>query len=81
MPTIPETLVAMLARARIGAVHSVVFGGFAAPELATPIGDAKPKLIVWVSCGIESSHVIPYKPLVDWTIETCQERLSEAWTC
>ena len=69
MPMIPETLVAMLACARIGAVHSVVFGGFAAPELATRIDDAKPKLIVWASCGIEPSRVIPYKPLVDGAIE------------
>ena len=69
MPMIPETLIAMLACARIGAVHSVVFGGFAAQELAVRIEDAKPKLVVWASCGIEPSGVIPYKPLVDKALE------------
>ena len=65
MPMIPETVVTMLACARIGAVHSVVFGGFAAPELATRIDDAAPKVIVSASCGIEFDRVIPYKPLLD----------------
>ncbi|XOV87449.1 MAG: propionyl-CoA synthetase [Pseudomonadota bacterium] len=65
MPMIPETVVAMLACARLGAIHSVVFGGFAAPELASRIDDAKPALILTASCGIEFSHVIAYKPLVD----------------
>jgi propionyl-CoA synthetase len=69
MPMIPEAAVAMLACARIGAVHSVVFGGFAAKELATRINDAKPKIIVSASCGIEVSRVIPYKPLLDGAIE------------
>jgi propionyl-CoA synthetase len=69
MPMVPETVVAMLACARIGAVHSVVFGGFAANELATRIDDAKPKLIVSASCGIEVDRVIPYKPLLDRAIE------------
>ncbi|MCU0561133.1 MAG: propionyl-CoA synthetase [Desulfobacterales bacterium] len=65
MPMIPEAVIAMLACARLGAVHSVVFGGFAARELAVRINDAKPKLIVSASCGIEVARVIPYKPLLD----------------
>src|SRR3954464_2785450 len=69
MPMIPEALIAMLACARIGAVHSVVFGGFAAPELATRIDDATPKVIVSASCGIEGSRVIEYKPILDRAIE------------
>ncbi len=68
MPMVPETAVAMLACARIGAVHSVVFGGFAAKELATRIDDAKPKVILSASCGIEVKKVIPYKPLLDEAI-------------
>jgi propionyl-CoA synthetase len=69
MPMVPEAVIAMLACARIGAIHSVVFGGFAAKELATRINDAKPKLIVSASCGIEISRVIQYKPLLDKAIE------------
>ena len=69
MPMIPEAVIAMLACARIGAVHSVVFGGFAAPELAVRIDDAAPKVILSASCGIEFQTVIPYKPLVDRAIE------------
>jgi len=69
MPMIPEGVMAMLACARIGAVHSVVFGGFAANELATRIDDAKPKVIISASCGIEGARVIEYKPLVDNAIE------------
>lgn len=69
MPMIPQALVAMLACARIGAVHSVVFGGFAPKELAVRIDDAKPKVIVSASCGIEVAKVIPYKPLLDAAIE------------
>ncbi|UWQ97829.1 propionyl-CoA synthetase [Rhodobacteraceae bacterium S2214] len=68
MPMIPEALVAMLACARIGAVHSVVFGGFAAHELAVRIDDATPKAILAASCGIEGQKVIPYKPLLDGAI-------------
>jgi propionyl-CoA synthetase len=68
MPMVPETMVAMLACARIGAVHSVVFGGFAAKELATRIDDAKPKLILSASCGIEPGRVVHYKPLLDEAI-------------
>ncbi len=69
MPMVPEALVAMLACARIGAVHSVVFGGFAAHELATRIDDAKPAMIVSASCGVEPGRVVPYKPLLDRAIE------------
>jgi propionyl-CoA synthetase len=68
MPMIPETTFAMLACARIGAIHSVVFGGFAAKELATRIDDAKPKVILSASCGIEGGRIIPYKPLLDEAI-------------
>jgi propionyl-CoA synthetase len=73
MPMIPEAAIAMLATARIGAVHSVVFGGFAANELATRINDAKPKVIVSASCGIEVKRVIPYKPLLDEAIKLSKE--------
>src|SRR6187397_3320515 len=68
MPLVPEAVFAMLACARIGAVHSVVFGGFAAKELATRIDDAKPKLIFSASCGIEPGRVVQYKPLLDQAI-------------
>jgi propionyl-CoA synthetase len=68
MPMVPEAVIAMLACARIGAVHSVVFGGFAAKELATRIDDAKPKLILSASCGIEPGRVVNYKPLLDAAI-------------
>jgi propionyl-CoA synthetase len=68
MPMIPEAIMAMLACARIGAIHSVVFGGFAPRELATRIDDAKPKLVISASCGIEVNRVIPYKPLLDEAI-------------
>ncbi|HEV7655459.1 MAG TPA: propionyl-CoA synthetase [Mycobacteriales bacterium] len=69
MPMMPEAVFAMLACARLGAVHSVVFGGFAAAELATRISDAQPKVIVSASCGIEVSRVIAYKPLLDRAID------------
>ena len=69
MPMVPEAVVAMLACARIGAVHSVVYGGFAANELAARINDAKPKVVVSGSCGIEPGRVVPYKPLLDRAIE------------
>jgi propionyl-CoA synthetase len=65
MPMVPEAVIAMLACARIGAVHSVVFGGFAASELATRIDDAKPKVILSASCGLEPGRLIHYKPLLD----------------
>lgn len=73
MPNIPEATVAMLACARIGAIHSVVFGGFAAPELATRIRDSTPKLIICSSCGIDGSKVIAYKPLLDAAIEIASD--------
>ncbi len=69
MPMIPEAVIGMLACARIGAVHSVVFGGFASKELATRLEDARPKVVLSASCGIETSKVIPYKPLLDEAIE------------
>jgi len=68
MPMIPEALMAMLACARIGAIHSVVFGGFAPRELAIRIDDAKPKIVLSASCGIEAKKIIPYKPLLDEAI-------------
>src|SRR5881392_448228 len=68
MPMVPEAAIAMLACARIGAVHSVVFGGFAANELATRIDDAKPKLVLSASCGLEVGRVVKYKPLLDQAI-------------
>ncbi|MDF2116300.1 propionyl-CoA synthetase [Roseiarcaceae bacterium H3SJ34-1] len=69
MPMVAEAVIAMLACARIGAVHSVVFGGFAAKELATRIDDAKPKVILTASCGIEPGRIVKYKPLLDGAIE------------
>jgi len=69
MPMIPEAAIAMLATARLGAIHSVVFGGFAANELATRVNDAEPKVIVSASCGIEPNRVVEYKPLLDEAIE------------
>jgi len=69
MPMIPEAIVAVLACARLGAVHSVVFGGFAAKELAVRIDDCQPKLIVSASCGIEPARVVEYKPLLDSAID------------
>ncbi len=69
MPMIPEAVIAMLASARIGAIHSVVFGGFAPHELAIRIDDARPSLVITASCGIEFDRIIPYKPLLDQAIE------------
>jgi propionyl-CoA synthetase len=69
MPMIPEAVISMLACARIGAIHSVVFGGFAANELATRVDDAQPRVILSASCGIETARVIPYKPLLDRALE------------
>ena len=69
MPMVPEAVVAIMACARIGAVHSVVFGGFAANELATRIDDAQPKAIVSASCGLEPTRIISYKPLLDQAIK------------
>ncbi|MEA5458878.1 propionyl-CoA synthetase [Arcicella sp. LKC2W] len=72
MPMVPEAAMAMLACARLGAIHSVVFGGFAPSELAIRIDDAKPKVIISASCGIEFDKVIPYKPLLDDAIEKAE---------
>jgi propionyl-CoA synthetase len=74
MPMVAEAAIAMLACARLGAVHSVVFGGFASKELAIRINDAKPKVIVSASCGIEGARVIPYKPLLQEAMEIADEK-------
>lgn len=74
MPMIPEAIVAMLACARIGAVHSVVFGGFAAPELAVRISHCRPKAVLSASCGIEPNHVVHYKPLLDDAIQLAEHK-------
>ncbi|MEW7997488.1 MAG: propionyl-CoA synthetase [Candidatus Thiodiazotropha endolucinida] len=74
MPMIPEAAIAMLACARIGAIHSVVFGGFAAKELATRIDDCQPKMILSASCGIEPSRLVAYKPLLDDAIEIARHK-------
>jgi propionyl-CoA synthetase len=76
MPMVPEALVAMLACARIGAIHSVVFGGFAPKELATRIDDCTPKVILSASCGIEVARVVPYKPLLDEAIRLARHKPS-----
>jgi propionyl-CoA synthetase len=74
MPMVPEALIAMLACARIGAIHSVVFGGFAANELAVRIDDAQPKAIIAASCGIEPGRTVAYKPLLDSAIEIAEHK-------
>ena len=74
MPMVPEAAIGMLACARIGAIHSVVFGGFAARELATRIDDAKPKVILSASCGLEPGRVVAYKPLLDEAISLSQHK-------
>jgi propionyl-CoA synthetase len=74
MPMVPEAVIAMLACARLGAVHSVVFGGFAPNELAVRIDDARPKVMVSASCGIEVQRVIEYKPLLDLAIEAAEHK-------
>jgi len=74
MPMVTEALVAMLACARIGAVHSVVFGGFAAHELAVRIDDATPKAIIAASCGLEPNRIVAYKPLIDGAIEQSKHK-------
>ena len=75
MPMIPEAAIAMLACARIGAIHSVVFGGFASNELAVRIDDCKPKAILSASCGIEPGRVVAYKPLLDGAIEMAKHKV------
>jgi propionyl-CoA synthetase len=74
MPMVPEAVIAMLACARIGAIHSVVFGGFAAHELASRIEDARPKVVVSASCGIEPATLVAYKPLLDAAIEEVEAK-------
>ena len=74
MPMVPEALEAMLACARLGAIHSVVFGGFAANELAVRIDDCTPKCIIAASCGIEPGRVVHYKPLLDGALEIAQHK-------
>ena len=78
MPMVAEAAISMLACARLGAVHSVVFGGFAAKELATRIDDAKPKVILSASCGLEPGRVIAYKPLLDGAIELSAHKPDKA---
>jgi propionyl-CoA synthetase len=78
MPMVPEAAIAMLGCARIGAIHSVVFGGFAANELAVRIDDAEPKVIVSASCGIEIARVVPYKPLLDEAIRIAAHKPAHA---
>lgn len=77
MPMIPQVVIAMLACARLGAVHCVVFGGFAAPELSVRINDAMPKLILSASCGIEVKKIIEYKPLLDKAIELATHKVEK----
>ena len=77
MPMIPEAVIAMLACARIGAIHSVVFGGFASTELATRIDDCQPKLIVSASCGHEADKIIKYKPLLDKAVELAKHKVEQ----
>jgi propionyl-CoA synthetase len=75
MPMIPEAVMAMLACARLGAIHSVVFGGFAANELATRIDDCSPKLVLTASCGVEPGRIVHYKPLLDQAIELAKHKI------
>lgn len=77
MPMIPEAVFAMLACAHIGAIHSVVFGGFAAKELAKRIDDAAPALVLAASCGVEPAHVVEYKPLLDAALEQCSHKVAQ----
>jgi len=74
LPMVPEALIAMLACARIGAIHSVVFGGFASKELAIRIDDATPRIVVSASCGVEPTRLVPYKPLLDRAIELAEHK-------
>ncbi|MFC0588603.1 AMP-binding protein [Novosphingobium aquiterrae] len=81
MPMIPETVFAMLACARLGAVHSVVFGGFAPLELAKRIDDATPRVLLAASCGIEGSRIIPYKPMVDEALRLASHGVEHVVVC
>ena len=78
MSMVPEAAIAMLACARLGAIHSVVFGGFSAEELAVRIDDAQPKLVIATSCGIEIEKIIPYKPMVDQAISMAEHKVEKA---
>ena len=77
MPMIPEAVIAMLACGRIGAIHSVVFGGFASNELASRIDDSKAKILVTASCGFEPGRTVEYKPLVDEAIKLASHKISK----
>src|SRR5690242_3913887 len=77
LPMIPQAVVAMLACARIGAVHSVVFGGFSPRELAIRIDDAQPKVVVSASCGIEGSRVVEYKPMLDEALQRASHKVGD----
>jgi len=77
MPMIPEAVMAMLACARLGAVHSVVFGGFAAKELASRIDDCQPRLVLTASCGVEPNRIVQYKPLLDQAIEMARHKMTK----
>jgi propionyl-CoA synthetase len=75
LPMVPEAVVSMLACARIGAVHSVVFGGFAARELAIRVDDARPKVVISASCGVETARIVPYKPLLDEALRLASHKV------
>ncbi len=77
MPMIPEAVIAMLACARIGAIHSVVFGGFASNELASRIDDSKAKVLVTASCGFEPGKTVHYKPLVDEALKLAKHKIEK----
>ena len=77
MPMIPEAVIGMLACARIGAIHSVVFGGFAANELASRIDDSKAKVLLTASCGFEPGRTIQYKPLVDKALKLASHKIEK----
>ena len=76
MPMIPEAAIAMLACSRLGAVHSVAFGGFGSKELAVRVDDAKPKAVVWGSCGLEPNRVVEYKPLLDEALRLADHKVN-----
>ena len=77
MPMIPEAVVAMLACARIGAIHSVVFGGFASNELASRIDDSKAKVLITASCGFEPGRTVEYRPLVDGALNLAKHKIEK----
>jgi propionyl-CoA synthetase len=81
MPMVPEAVIAMLACARLGAVHSVVFGGFGADELAARVEDSGARVVVCASCGIGPGGITPYKPLVDRALELADGGRDGVWCC